>query len=169
MFAECLCSHIFASFLEVLQRLAACPLFVGTLRSSPVNPCLSLDFYPAGAGLPMTHCECIDSEYWRLIEGEAPVELFWELENIINDIKGIERQISKCLRKHADRIDQAYWVDWDRGACSMSPDLTEALADLANVIRGFNKRQAPAIEKLLPSAKASGQPRHGWTTWGLEA
>lgn len=56
----------------------------------------------------MTHCECIDPEYWRLKEGEAPSSLHDKLKQLICSIKGIEKieqEITKCLAKYKDVID----------------------------------------------------------------
>lgn len=120
------------------------------------------------SGLPIKHFECVDPQYRRLKEGEAPLDLKLRVDSVIFDLNSIDRQVRNCLAKYKEIINKAYWIDFNRGVCSMSPDVVDGLRELASFVKEWKRKHAEALHRLEPPEKGDW-PRPGWSTWGVEA
>ncbi|MBA7633985.1 hypothetical protein ES703_41556 [subsurface metagenome] len=138
------------------------------------------------AGFPLVRTDCIDPNYLMLKDMESPWRLEHELKQVCYGLHTIEGDINRCLKKYKDQIEKAYWTDFSRGICTTQPELTQALSDIALILKKFSKcfkedgveyRKFEGMEEngeLILGEKVAedagdGCGRSGWTTWGAEA
>lgn len=138
------------------------------------------------AGIPLIRTDCIDPNYLMLKDMESPWGLEYELKQVCYWLHRIEGDINRCLKKYKDQIEKAYWVDFSRGICTTQPELTQALSDIALILKKFSKcfkeggveyhkfegmdeENGDLILGEQVAEDAGGGPGPGWTTWGWDA
>lgn len=138
------------------------------------------------AGFPLVRTDWIDPNYLMLKDMESPWRLEYELQQVCYGLHRIEGDINRCLRKYKGQIEKAYWADFSRGICTTQPELTQALSDIALILKKFSKcfkeggveyhkfegldeENGELIlgEKVAKDAGDGCGP--GWTSWGAEA